>query len=195
MKTTHTGTAWAASTAACVAALLLALSSCAVLQQTVKITPLDRGLPVSATGSLFVDGATIDASGFQVVKEFTYDKAFSAKLKQKEVELMLSEDLAKLVREAGGDAIVNLRIATLRIVTNDLTWVWFERYMGTLAITGGLVYLLSPMYFGGSASTDFVLVGAALAGGGAALIGGSFLHESLGSSNYSFRISGTVVKL
>jgi hypothetical protein len=150
---------------------------------------------VSATGSLFVDGEAIDSSGFQVVKEFSYDKAFSAKLKQKEVELMLSEDLAGLAREAGGDAIVNLKIATLRIATSDLAWVWFERYMGTLAIAGGLAYLVSPLYFDGSASTEYILAGAALAGGGAALIGGSFLHESLGSSNYFFRISGTVVKL
>lgn len=195
MKNSHTKTASTGCIAACAAALLLALSSCAMLQQTVKIAPLDRGLPVSATGSLFVDGVAIDASSFQVVKEFTYDKAFSAKLKQKEVELMLSEDLARLAREAGGDAIVNLKIATLRIETNDLTWVWFERYMGAIVIGGSLVYLLSPQDFGSTASTDFVLVGAALAGGGAALIGGSYLHESLGHANYSFRISGTVVKL
>jgi hypothetical protein len=164
------------------------------MDHRIRIAPLSTEIPVSATGSLFVEGRTIDGSQLEVRKEFSFDKAFSAKLKQKEVELMLGDDLARLAEEAGGNAIVNLTVALAEVRACDLNWIYLERYVGLFSAVGGLVYLVSPLYWSGGSSSESLIAGGVLAGTGAALIGGSFLHESVGSTAYSFRISVEVVR-
>ncbi len=180
--------------AAIMAVCSLALVSCASIDQTVKIAPLPAGLPVSGSQSLYVDGRTVDPSQMQVLKEFSYDKAFSSRMKAKEVELMLSEDLVRLAQEAGGNGIVKLKIAVLGVQSTDMGLIWLERYVGSLSAVVGISLMLQPGTSDGSSSQSMTTGGAIMAGAGVALVGGSFLHESVGTVNYSFHISGTVVR-
>ncbi len=181
--------------AALIVVPFLTLVSCASIQQSVKIAPLPAGLPVSASQSLYVDGQTIGPSDMQVLKEFSYDKAFSSRMKAREVELSLSEDLVRLAEEAGGNAIVKLKIAVLGLQSSDMTLIWLERYTGSIAAIGGIGFLGGPLINGSSDhQPDAMTLGAVLLAGGAALIGGSFLHESVGTVSYSFHVSGTVVR-
>jgi hypothetical protein len=170
------------------------LVSCAMLEHTIHIAPLPADLPVSASATLFVDGLLYTAADFSVVKEFAFEKLVTAKLKSRQIDAMLSDDLARIAREAGGNAIVGLKIVTLEIDSTALTLVWAERYAGVMALGAGGALLALPSALYGPPTTESVLYSVALLGTGAALLGGSFLHESLGAMRYWFQVSGTVVR-
>jgi len=171
--------------------LAFSFISCASMDQSIRLTPISSDFPISASGALYIDDRVIEPNEYTVRKSFEIEKIAAIKIKQQTVDLDLEHDLGKLLTESAGNAIVKLKVEIRNIDTTSLSWIAVERYFGAVALLVGIeeIILGSMLDY----SSPFTVGMYAVAGGGAALIGGSFLHEQYGKIIYSIRISGTVV--
>jgi hypothetical protein len=176
----------------CIAGLVIAFSSCATIKQKVTIAPINMDYPVSASKTLIVDDKVIQAESMKIIKPFQFTTKLTPKIKEKTASLDLSQNLVALIKENDGNAITQLKIKVTNINTRSVDWISFERGTGIslLALTGGLVALMAQAGNGSSAVGVTSVVG----GAGALFLGGSFLHEAVGTAGYTIDISGNVVK-
>jgi hypothetical protein len=178
---------------AALAAVLLA--SCAFVEQSVRLAPLSSQYAISASSSLWVNGKTVAEADMTKVKDFQFTKFYTVKLKEKELVYDLSLDLKNLLEEAGANGAINLQVKVNAIDTRVVNWIAVERYTGLLVGGTGLAIIgvLANTSYGLGADSDAWGWGIGFAAVGAALFGGSFIHESLATIGYSFEIAGTAV--
>lgn len=168
------------------------ISACASMNQSLKVAPLEMQKPVSASSSLLVDGKVIAEQQLSPVRDFQFEKFFSAKLTQKELELNLGEDLSRIMEESDADGIIKLRVEVERIDTSAVGWIATERYGGLLLAGTGLIMI--GVSSAVPDSQNYVVASGVGIAAGALLLGGSMLHESLGTVGYYLRVAGTAVR-
>jgi hypothetical protein len=177
-----------------VASALLLVASCASISQTLRIAPLPGDYPVSASSSLLVGGQTIPESDLRFVKDFHFTKYFSPKMTRRDMQLDLAEDLKEILDQADANAIIRLKISVANIDTSNVSWVMVERYTGSLMLgTGVAIWGFYGTYGSSPDVTNAVGAAVGVTIVGAALLAGSWLHESLGTIGYSVDIDGTAV--
>lgn len=176
------------------AVVLGALGACASINQNLRIAPLATDYPVSASASLYVDGRSISTDQIQVIKEFTFTKSYAPRITEEEALLDLTTEIDAVMTETGANAVVKLRIGVVRTDTNAVTWIAFERYLGVVALGGavGLAYMAAT--YSGDGPSGSLTLSVALGGLGAAALGGSFLHQHLGTVGYTVRVDGVAVR-
>jgi hypothetical protein len=177
-------------------ALLLSISACASMDQTMKIAPLGMNYPVSASSSLYVGEQTLSEDQLHQAKHFEFMKYFSPKMAEREVQLDLAADLTKVIDENGANAITKLEISVEDIHADALTWIEFERATGvTIAITGAAVFAgVASNATNTSGAQSVEEVAAIMTAAGAAIFAGSWLHRAFATVDYTIKISGTTVR-
>lgn len=188
-----------AAFAAVASCLVLLLASCTTLHQKLAFKPLPPDLPVSASSTLLVDGKAVQPDAYTLQAPFSLRKEVRLPLRTREEILDLYPTLKAEAAKSGGDAIARLKISIDDFHSSDYNWVCFERYFGGwLAVLGGALAIeVSSISPGLSSSQQAqAVIPFAVAGGvGAAIFGGSFIHQHLGSSVYTIGLEGQSVKM
>jgi hypothetical protein len=187
--------------AALIASALIALASCATLDQQLTFKAIDPGLPASASASLLVDGNVVAEGDYREVAPIALTKKVEVPLKEKKAEVDLNPELKAAALGAGGDAVAKLKISIDDFDSSDYGWVYFERSLGLdFALVGGVMLVAvatmpdSP-YSDSGDRNGFLIGSGCVAAGGLALLGGSFIHEKYGRATYTIGLDGVAVKL
>jgi hypothetical protein len=178
---------------------IFSLYSCASVKQGLKMEPIPASLPTSASPLLAIDGKVLSAADYQGGQSFSFTKTVKNPIRNKsDLVIKLGDDLERVKREKGGNAIVNLRFQVMDVDTGAVGWIAVERSLGVDALLLGLTVVGYSGDFNKydaqsqSSLKSFLLV---TGGGGAALLAGSFLHEAVGTVNYTYQVDGEVVTL
>jgi hypothetical protein len=174
--------------------ILIIMSSCASINQTLKLDKIKSDYPISATKSIYTKGQVIRNENMDNSKPFTLSKEIKVPLKEKSAYINLSSDLISEINKSGANGITDLKINIIKIDDSANSWVAFERGLGSFlgAIGIGLMYVSStiPKENGGENYLPAIIT----VGTGSGIFGMSFIHEKLGTVKYSLQISGFTIK-
>jgi hypothetical protein len=171
----------------------LALLSCATTDQTLLLQPLPSDPPVSISDSVIINGQVYRRGDFSKLESFTFEKSIRFPMTSRQITLDLSPDLCEIAARAQADAITDLTIQLRDVKHRDYTWVMFERASGFWICTGITCVVASLLIQQRQLNTpadDLLIFGV-----GAAFIGVSYIHESLGSTIFVLKMSGNAAKL
>lgn len=172
------------------------ITSCASIDQKIKIAPIPREYPISATSSIWYENKVIRDRNVQIIDHFKFEKKYSAKLTEHAIIFDLEKELDKQINLSGADGITELKIKVLDINSDTLDWIVIERYSGVILTGCGLGWLAYTNLY---TSTDEAMLSndtipvLIASGTGLLLLGGSILHENLGTIEYIFEVEGNTV--
>ncbi len=170
--------------------MVIALGSCASTNQKLLLAEIDVGKPISGSKSMLIDGKTIGDKNLSNKTEFTIVREVSLPIKAKEGLIDINSDLKKELQDY--DGVIGLKMKINNIHSSDISWLAFERYLGSfLVLFGGYYFAAIGTY---STNPDYQL-GFVLIGSGLSLFGGSILYEALGKIKYDIEFSGTKVDI
>jgi len=173
-----------------VSASVLALASCASINQRVELDKVDMAIPVSASKSIVMAGKIVSDDAAQSKEAFTIQKEIRVPLKTKLAKFDVTEDLKKQIQGGNYNAISELRFGVTGIDDSAVQWIGFERGFGGFIAALGLAFVDISSQFPTNEGGGNYVPGIIVTGAGAGIFGLSFLHESLGSVKYSIDLSG-----
>lgn len=174
---------------------ILALCSCASLHQRVELDKVSTGVPISASKSIVMaDGRVVSDDAALSKEAFTINKEVRVPMKAKDAKVDITEDLNKELKGSGCSAVSELKFDLTNIDDSVVEWVSFERGLGafTAFVGVGFAAIASelPSGQGGGDYLPAVIVAAS----GAGIFGLSYLHENLGSVDYTIQLTGFKLK-
>lgn len=171
---------------------VLVFSSCATTHQT-TIGPVHLDEPVAATTSIVTkDGRTLERfQHFDVIEEFEFTVILPGKIARDTVdELDLTDRLAEVIAEAGGDGIISLNIDADTYDTGTTIGSGAAKTVGTYAgMTGVMMFLAGAIW-----DVDILLItGGVFSGIGAAGWGTGLVLQYTGHTELALIVSGEVI--
>ncbi len=171
---------------------VLVFSSCATAHQT-TIGPVHLDEPVSATSSIITkDGRTLEwFQDFDVVDEFEFTVILPGKVARDTVdELDLTDRLAEVIADAGGDGIISLNIDADTYDTGTTIGTGAAKTVGTYAGMAGVMMFLAGAIW----DVDVLLVtGGVFSGIGVAGWGTGLALQYTGHTELALIVSGDVI--
>lgn len=179
---------------------LLILSSCVTVPQ-LRLGPIEAGAPVSASGYyLDRDGKTVEPSEYEVLRHFKLEKTVTASVAAaapKEVSIDLESDLEAIIREADGEAVVNLIVVPVSVNNADTdATVGGTGFLGPAFTALGAAFLITGVAL---QSTDFdspapIIIGSSFLGAGISMDIHAIIVSTVGKQVWKFAIEGDVAK-
>ncbi|MBN1410400.1 MAG: hypothetical protein JW969_06115 [Spirochaetales bacterium] len=177
---------------------LLFFFSCASVEQNLRIAPIDRSYPISASSAILSDSNILQKSDLEIIKEFNFTKVYSAKFSEKDVILDLSKELDDIVRLTGADGISGLKITVKNIDAGATNLISLEKYLGIFGTGLGIGWLIMSLSTSPSSYPEAdqanLIASITVTGAGALFLGISYWHESAATVGYVIEVQGNAVK-
>jgi hypothetical protein len=183
-----------AGTALLTSSLLLATTGCYTTSNVVTMAPLKTDFPVSASGQ-YVDGsgAIVEEDDYESVAPFTIERTYEVpRHSEGQTTLELEPELQRIVQQAGGDAITDLKIEAVEYDSGSHGSAAGWKIFGwSMSITGGLI-LGTGAALGGDAGDILYPIGGVTLGIGVA----SFLLSLTTNDppKWQMQVTGQVVR-
>lgn len=183
-----------AGTSLLAGSVLLATTGCYTTSNVVTMAPLKTDFPVSASGQ-YVDGSgdIVEESEYEDLAPFTIERTYEVpRHSEGHTTLELEPELQRIVRQAGGDAITDLKIEAVEYDSGSHGSAAGWKIFGwSMSITGGLL-LGTGAALGGDAGDILYPIGGVTLGIGVA----SFLLSLTTNdpAKWQMQVTGQVVR-